>query len=226
MKVTSIEMIGLLRGKCVPRDMKVNESLAAYLVRQFDDLHEKREAAERERDELRVEAEKYVELSGRNAARAQKAEAELARRDAAAGEAVAYQIHSDLEGWLECTPERYKEVAARPIIHGKHSGGWLVRKLFTAQPAVLPPEITPTQAEALTFRNPFDFSNGANWMRDQVKALGCQPEKVVMLPSIDNISIPPSLALSGNDTVLFMQQYEHYVKEALDVAGVKWEVVK
>lgn len=50
------------------------------------------EAAERERDELRSEAEKYAQLAGKNAARAQKAEGELVRRDAAAGEAVSTQL--------------------------------------------------------------------------------------------------------------------------------------
>ncbi|ROR14943.1 hypothetical protein [Erwinia sp. JUb26] len=37
MKVTTIEMRGLLTGKCVPRDMKVNEDLAQYFVRKFED---------------------------------------------------------------------------------------------------------------------------------------------------------------------------------------------
>ena len=55
MKASIVEMEGLLRGKCVPAKMLVNESLAEYLVRQFDSLHERAEVAERERDELRLE---------------------------------------------------------------------------------------------------------------------------------------------------------------------------
>lgn len=40
MKITEFEMRGLLSGKCIPGDMKVNEQLPAYLVRKFSDLHE------------------------------------------------------------------------------------------------------------------------------------------------------------------------------------------
>lgn len=40
MKITEFEMRGLLTGKCIPGDMKVNEQLPAYLVRKFSDLHE------------------------------------------------------------------------------------------------------------------------------------------------------------------------------------------
>ncbi|EAM8197647.1 ead/Ea22-like family protein [Salmonella enterica] len=32
------EMEGFLRGKCVPRDLKVNETNAEYLVRKFDEV--------------------------------------------------------------------------------------------------------------------------------------------------------------------------------------------
>nr|WP_252965568.1 hypothetical protein [Shigella boydii] len=35
------EMEGFLRGKCVPRDLKVNETNAEYLVRKFDALEAK-----------------------------------------------------------------------------------------------------------------------------------------------------------------------------------------
>ena len=36
--MTVYEMEGFLRGKCLPRDMKVNESNAQYLVRKFSEL--------------------------------------------------------------------------------------------------------------------------------------------------------------------------------------------
>ncbi|MFI8704856.1 hypothetical protein [Citrobacter braakii] len=36
--MTVYEMEGFLRGKCVPGDMKVNESNAQYLVRKFSEL--------------------------------------------------------------------------------------------------------------------------------------------------------------------------------------------
>ena len=38
MKITEHEMRGLLEGKCLPGDIRVNEELPAYLVRQFDAL--------------------------------------------------------------------------------------------------------------------------------------------------------------------------------------------
>lgn len=152
-------------------------------------------AAERERDELREEQAEHDEQIARmeakfslakraldsKTARCDRAEAELRRRDAAAGEPVAeikwdgaeltvqnvrggfsygvtqvyaavhpsavagtgepvaYQIHSDLEGWRECTPERYAEVSIRPLVDGKYSGGWLLRKLYTIPPAASAP---------------------------------------------------------------------------------------
>lgn len=64
MKASIVEMEGLLRGKCVPAKMLVNESLAEYLVRQFDSLHERVEAAERERDELREQFDKLASAAG------------------------------------------------------------------------------------------------------------------------------------------------------------------
>ncbi|HIA5805836.1 TPA: hypothetical protein ACWQP8_000051 [Escherichia coli] len=49
MKQTSlIEMDGFLKGKCIPRDLKVNETNAEYLVRKFGELESKLETALRE----------------------------------------------------------------------------------------------------------------------------------------------------------------------------------
>uniref|UniRef100_A0AB39ABV5 Uncharacterized protein n=1 Tax=Pectobacterium phage Pappous TaxID=3158140 RepID=A0AB39ABV5_9CAUD len=39
-----VEMEGFLLGKCIPRDMLVNESSAAYLVRKFSELEIQRDA--------------------------------------------------------------------------------------------------------------------------------------------------------------------------------------
>ncbi len=38
MRMNVFEMEGFLRGKCVPRDLKVNETSAEYLVRKFDEV--------------------------------------------------------------------------------------------------------------------------------------------------------------------------------------------
>ena len=46
MKITENEMRGLLTGKCVPGDMKVNEELPAYLVRKFAYLQQKLDVVE------------------------------------------------------------------------------------------------------------------------------------------------------------------------------------
>ena len=49
MKLMSlIEMDGFLKGKCIPSDLKVNETNAEYLVRKFGELESKLETALRE----------------------------------------------------------------------------------------------------------------------------------------------------------------------------------
>ena len=48
-KMTIIEMMdGFLKGKCIPSDLKVNETRAEYLVRKFGELESKLETALRE----------------------------------------------------------------------------------------------------------------------------------------------------------------------------------
>lgn len=47
-QMTIIEMDGFLKGKCIPRDLKVNETSAEYLVRKFGELESKLETALRE----------------------------------------------------------------------------------------------------------------------------------------------------------------------------------
>lgn len=47
-QMSLIEMDGFLKGKCIPRDLKVNETNAEYLVRKFGDLESKLETALRE----------------------------------------------------------------------------------------------------------------------------------------------------------------------------------
>ncbi|EDC4105504.1 ead/Ea22-like family protein [Salmonella enterica subsp. enterica serovar Give] len=40
-QISLIEMDGFLKGKCIPRDLKVNETNAEYLVRKFGELESK-----------------------------------------------------------------------------------------------------------------------------------------------------------------------------------------
>lgn len=44
MNITEHEMRGLLTGKCLPGDMRLNEELPAYLVRKFAELKAQRDA--------------------------------------------------------------------------------------------------------------------------------------------------------------------------------------
>ncbi len=46
MRMNVFEMEGFLRGRCVPRDLKVNKTDAEYLVRKFDALEAKCAAQE------------------------------------------------------------------------------------------------------------------------------------------------------------------------------------
>lgn len=47
-QMSLIEMDGFLKGKCIPSDLKVNETNAEYLVRKFGELEAKLETALRE----------------------------------------------------------------------------------------------------------------------------------------------------------------------------------
>ncbi|HGX5059774.1 TPA: hypothetical protein ACNEZV_004118 [Escherichia coli] len=47
-QMSLIEMDGFLKGKCIPNDLKVNETNAEYLVRKFSELESKLETALRE----------------------------------------------------------------------------------------------------------------------------------------------------------------------------------
>ena len=54
MKITEHEMRGLLAGKCVPGDMRVNEELPAYLVRKFAVLQQKLDAVVAENSAIKT----------------------------------------------------------------------------------------------------------------------------------------------------------------------------
>lgn len=229
MKASIVEMEGLLRGKCVPAKMLVNESLAEYLVRQFDSLHERAESAERERDELRAEQAEHDEQIARmeskfslakraldsKTARCEKAEAELRRRDAAAADILRWDAEKPI---AELAESFIYFLRKQP--NGER---WPVgTKLYTAaQPAVLSPAMT--YAEALKVS---DWKNdeasiwveGANWMRQQCLELGAQQQKVVGLYKRKSTEV-----ISG-------QRYSYVLLEdqlpELDAAGVKWEAQK
>lgn len=204
MKVNIHTMEGLLRGKCLPANILVNESLSAYLVRQFEALHEQAEAAERERDEMSgalkaaaVNAETWMK-------RALKAEVEIARRDAAAGEPFAYIdiSHLDQFGW------------GFVFKHPSPAAGFKYPVYTAAAPAVLPPE-KPVNTDLS--RTDIMKNISYNQALNDVKALGAQPQKPVVLPEPERHREPG----------IIVGMYESFVVyKALDEAGVPYEVNK
>ncbi|MCG9457775.1 hypothetical protein LCT62_02745 [Escherichia coli] len=56
-QMSLIEMDGFLKGKCIPRDLKVNETNAEYLVRKFAELEAKCAALAAENAGLKKAAE-------------------------------------------------------------------------------------------------------------------------------------------------------------------------
>lgn len=52
-QMSLIEMDGFLKGKCIPRDLKVNETNAEYLVRKFAEEEAKCAALAAENAEMR-----------------------------------------------------------------------------------------------------------------------------------------------------------------------------
>jgi len=200
MKASIVEMEGLLRGKCVPAKMLVNESLAEYLVRQFDALHERADKAERERDELRKTLHATQDGAIETINHAMQLQAELARRDAAAGECAGVVTGYAVNGYV---------VIGNKLSIGDH--------VYTAAPsAVLPPEMF--MSDAVKGNVTSDFMDGANWMREQCLALGAQQQKVVELPELEKWRKP--------DEVRAQSAYRNIIVQLLDAAGVKWEVKK
>lgn len=96
----------------------------------------------------------------------------------------------------------------------------LEAELARRDAAALPPEVAYVDApDHLARDEAFEWTAGANWMREQAKALGCKPEKVVALP--------PSMDMLWRTT--FGSPYAtcdavaiNAVTAALDAAGVKW----
>lgn len=85
--MTVYEMEGFLRGKCIPRDLKVNETNAEYLVRKF------------------AEAEaKCAALAALNAAMHETIEAVRSVADNSSGIA-GWHLNGDIATWEEILPE-------------------------------------------------------------------------------------------------------------------------
>lgn len=86
-QMSLIEMDGFLKGKCIPRDLKVNETNADYLVRKF------------------AEAEaKCAALAAENAAMHETIEAVRSVADNSSGIA-GWHLNGDIATWEEILPE-------------------------------------------------------------------------------------------------------------------------
>ncbi|WP_098027792.1 hypothetical protein [Escherichia coli] len=86
-QMSLIEMDGFLKGECIPRDLKVNETNAEYLVRKF------------------AEAEaKISALAAENAAMHETIEAVRSVADNSSGIA-GWHLNGDIATWEEILPE-------------------------------------------------------------------------------------------------------------------------
>ncbi|HAW2419665.1 TPA: hypothetical protein JLP58_004507 [Escherichia coli] len=86
-QMSLIEMDGFLKGKCIPRDLKVNEKNAEYLVRKFGELEDK-----------------YAALAAENAAMHETIEAVRSVADNSSGIA-GWHLNGDIATWEEILPE-------------------------------------------------------------------------------------------------------------------------
>lgn len=174
---------------------------------------ERLEAAERERDELKALAEGQSELAGCNAARAQKAEEEIARRDAAVVEPVSWP---DMPFSFEELKGMHGATFANGYVRGwarKCESVTMKGRLYTAAPhALLPPEMKPEPDKYDVIDH--GFIAGYNKCRSDALVLGAQQQqKVVELP--EPVKWPE---------IPFKYFSEEQVFSMLDAAGVKWEV--
>lgn len=200
-----------------------NDAEMLCLLLELRRRRETQEAAERERDELREQFDKLASVTGWNKAQCEQtgdgpfdvvaelvaAKAELARRDATAGEPVGF-IHP-----------------FTPFTFGKNSGAIFKEETrhyykpvyAAAPPAVVPPAIStkgldPDSKDIDEVRN-LAHIEGANWMREQLLELGAPPQKVVELPRAET-------AKFGKD---YLKAYPAgTILHVLEAAGVKWEV--
>lgn len=161
MKVDIHTMEGLLSGKCLPANMLVNESLSAYLVRQFEALHDRAEAAERERDGAMSSALAVADAWVR---RAKVAEAEIARRDAAAGEA---------DGYIFCHPPGKNFWSVSHPDNAGHNG---VKPFYFAAPPAVLPVVTDLAVELLTAAL-IDGADAKTALKLAAQGMGAQPQK-------------------------------------------------
>lgn len=167
--------------------------------------------AERERDEAimtRLEVSEGLSIATR---RYELAEAELARRDAAAGEP---------DGYIFCHPSGKNFWSVSHPDTAGHNG--VKPFYFGAQPAVLPALKVGLQRAD----RPFESGKIAGWNECviELKAIGAQPQKPVVLPALFNLKMARDVKTKqyfkgSNDTI-------KQIAGLLDAANVPYEVKK
>lgn len=155
------------------------------------------EAAESERDELRLE---IARIGGAKAI-------DVLRRDAAAREPVAWQYR-----YNDGKVGDWKTVDSESECN--HSPCYERRSIYTAAPPAAPPAVLPDIDRYTHGLFPHAVEQLTRF-RDDALALGAQQQKVVELP--EPVKWPE---------IPFKYFSEEQVFSMLDAAGVKWEVKK
>ena len=114
-QMSLIEMDGFLKGKCIPRDLKVNETNAEYLVRKFAEAEAKISALSEDHQRaiesikqadaaVKLAHEKFSALAAENAAMHETIEAVRSVADNSSGIA-GWHLNGDIATWEEILPE-------------------------------------------------------------------------------------------------------------------------
>ncbi|MDU9459381.1 hypothetical protein F8C07_07375 [Escherichia coli] len=114
-QMSLIEMDGFLKGKCIPRDLKVNETNAEYLVRKFAEAESKISALSEDQQRaiesikqadaaVKLAHEKFSALAAENAAMHETIEAVRSVADNSSGIA-GWHLNGDIATWEEILPE-------------------------------------------------------------------------------------------------------------------------
>ncbi|MEI2684255.1 hypothetical protein [Erwinia aphidicola] len=220
------------------------------------------EAAERERDELRAEQAEHDEQIARmeskfslakraldsKTARCEKAETELRRRDAAAGEPVDNPVLGYADSYRRMASRGVENVPIWSVITDLERN---IAPLYTgAPPAVLSPEkITEIMQDAwnefcddtgcypddFEYQNEKLFFDAGRWamlVAERISSLGAQQQKVVALPDHKfrecvNGLLEEAIAYAGTQQLRarLSSRLSNFVKTQR-ATGVKWEVKK
>lgn len=145
-QMTLIEMDGFLKGKCIPRDLKVNETNAEYLVRKFAEAEAKCAALAAENALARKAVQAFCDVVGDNTEiiselvgqdgvlvilKAMKATGNMSATDAFLSEARAQGVDAAIEAAKNLVAQEYecKDFKAAQSDCCMHPGSDLVGKV-------------------------------------------------------------------------------------------------